>query len=338
MTRSQGSWNELQGQNLGSEVSVERFLNLNHRHDDPKEQEHDRIREKIRKGHRFQSFADIRDNNTVKWHIDGHDYFWALSEILDSAKKCIFILDWWLSPEMYLRRPPADNQEWGLDSTRIISVRTLSDSAAQFCSHHEKAVVVDDKRACIGGLDACFWDGTHIIITWQTLTLPAFQELCSQGKTYNNARVLDFQQVDHYVNTQISSLEIGRMPWHDVHMILIGPSCSISSNTLLSNGTKSSFESVVQEKTVHYYISTGIYANKTIVILTGWCYLMTSKPIPNTRFPDIHISSASAISGGSLNNTGKMRSARLMMKTEPRPMELAAFRLPVVLETRATVN
>ena len=55
-----------------------------------------------------------------KRHIDGHDYFYAVSEILDSAKDVIFILvgpatlgdfivaeeraqDWWLSPELYLR-------------------------------------------------------------------------------------------------------------------------------------------------------------------------------------------------------------------------------------------
>ena len=35
--------------------------------------------------------------------------------MLDSAKECIFILDWWLSPEIYLRRPPAYYPEWRLD-------------------------------------------------------------------------------------------------------------------------------------------------------------------------------------------------------------------------------
>jgi phospholipase D1/2 len=43
------------------------------------------------------------------------DYFWALSEILDGAKDHIFILDWWLTPELYLRRPPAFYPEWRLD-------------------------------------------------------------------------------------------------------------------------------------------------------------------------------------------------------------------------------
>jgi phosphatidylserine/phosphatidylglycerophosphate/cardiolipin synthase-like enzyme len=43
------------------------------------------------------------------------DYFWALSEILDSAKESIFIMDWWLSPELYLRRPPTFYPQWRLD-------------------------------------------------------------------------------------------------------------------------------------------------------------------------------------------------------------------------------
>ena len=56
-------------------------------------------------------------------HITGHDYFWALSEILDSAKECIFILDWWLSPELYLRRPPAYYPEWRVDRLLLRKAR-----------------------------------------------------------------------------------------------------------------------------------------------------------------------------------------------------------------------
>lgn len=28
-------------------------------------------------------------------YVDGHDYFYAASELLESAKECIFIQDWW---------------------------------------------------------------------------------------------------------------------------------------------------------------------------------------------------------------------------------------------------
>ncbi|TFK72278.1 phospholipase D [Pluteus cervinus] len=91
------------------------ILNPNRRHDEPEEQAQDALRQQIRDGHRHTSFAPDREGNTVKWHIDGHDYMWALSEMLDEAKEAIFILDWWLSPELYLRRPPAKFPEWRLD-------------------------------------------------------------------------------------------------------------------------------------------------------------------------------------------------------------------------------
>ena len=47
--------------------------------------------------------------------MDGRDYFWAVSIALEKAKETIYIEDWWLSPELFLRRPPYFNQEWRLD-------------------------------------------------------------------------------------------------------------------------------------------------------------------------------------------------------------------------------
>ncbi|KAF5392458.1 hypothetical protein D9757_002249 [Collybiopsis confluens] len=91
------------------------IINPNRRHDDPEEKAADALRAEINSSHRFDSFAEERANNVVKWHVDGHDYMWAVSEILESAKECIFILDWWLTPELYLRRPPAKHPEWRLD-------------------------------------------------------------------------------------------------------------------------------------------------------------------------------------------------------------------------------
>ncbi|KAG9042840.1 hypothetical protein FS837_010313 [Tulasnella sp. UAMH 9824] len=213
------------------------------RHDEPHEIEADERRAAICDSHRFKSFAPERQENTVKWYIDGadaqtlsrEDYFYAVSELIDSATECIFILDWWLSPEIYLRRPPADNEEWRLDrllkrkaeqgvKVYVIVYKEVTQTSAnssrhtknalqelhpnvqvqrhpdhigavdtvKIWSHHEKLLVVDCDRACIGGQD------------------------------YNNGRVMDFQQVDNYVSNQISILETGRMPWHDVHLSLVG--------------------------------------------------------------------------------------------------------------------
>lgn len=91
------------------------IINPNHRHDEAHEKETDRKRLKIRESNRFESFAPERDGNKIKWYVDGRDYFWAVSVALERAKETIYIADWWLSPELFLRRPPYFNQEWRLD-------------------------------------------------------------------------------------------------------------------------------------------------------------------------------------------------------------------------------
>lgn len=48
-------------------------------------------------------------------YTSGHDYFYALSDILENAKETIWILDWWLTPELYLRRPPTEHEDYRLD-------------------------------------------------------------------------------------------------------------------------------------------------------------------------------------------------------------------------------
>lgn len=47
-----------------------------------------------------------------------------------------------------------------------------------------------------------------------------FSRTLFPGQDYNNARLLDFQQVDNYVSNQVSILEAPRMPWHDVREVM----------------------------------------------------------------------------------------------------------------------
>lgn len=54
---------------------------------------------------RFDSFAPIRLNVAAQWLVDGRDYLWNLSRALLLAKRTVYIHDWWLSPELYMRRP-----------------------------------------------------------------------------------------------------------------------------------------------------------------------------------------------------------------------------------------
>lgn len=67
------------------------------------------------KKQRFGSFAPVRKNCFAQWFVDGRDYMWAVSSAMEMAKDVIYIHDWWLSPELYMRRPANGNQEWRID-------------------------------------------------------------------------------------------------------------------------------------------------------------------------------------------------------------------------------
>lgn len=64
---------------------------------------------------RFDSFAPVRQNVFAQWLVDGRDYMWNVSRAISMAKDVIYIHDWWLSPELYMRRPPCISQRWRLD-------------------------------------------------------------------------------------------------------------------------------------------------------------------------------------------------------------------------------
>ncbi|CAO3639133.1 unnamed protein product [Cunninghamella blakesleeana] len=64
---------------------------------------------------RFKSFAPLRTDCPTTWFVDGKDYFFNVSVAIDNAKESIYIHDWWLSPELYLRRIPSENAHWRLD-------------------------------------------------------------------------------------------------------------------------------------------------------------------------------------------------------------------------------
>ena len=64
---------------------------------------------------RFDSFAPVRTGVFAQWLVDGRDYMWNVSRAIAMAKDVIYIHDWWLSPELYMRRPACISQKWRLD-------------------------------------------------------------------------------------------------------------------------------------------------------------------------------------------------------------------------------
>nr|CAH7741167.1 unnamed protein product [Callosobruchus chinensis] len=61
-----------------------------------------------------RSFAPIRNNVTASWFVDGASYMSAIADAIDKAKEEVFITDWWLSPEIYLKRPAIVGEYWQL--------------------------------------------------------------------------------------------------------------------------------------------------------------------------------------------------------------------------------
>ncbi|XP_047484778.1 phospholipase D1-like isoform X5 [Penaeus chinensis] len=63
---------------------------------------------------RYNAFAPVRSNSYACWYVDGARYMWDVADILESAKEEIFITDWWMSPEIYLKRPDLTGNQWRL--------------------------------------------------------------------------------------------------------------------------------------------------------------------------------------------------------------------------------
>jgi phospholipase D1/2 len=63
----------------------------------------------------------------ASWFVDGSSYMNAVADALEVAKEEIFIADWWLSPEIYLKRPFVGSDYWRLD--KILQRKAVS------CSH-----------------------------------------------------------------------------------------------------------------------------------------------------------------------------------------------------------
>ncbi|XP_055086056.1 phospholipase D1 isoform X2 [Periophthalmus magnuspinnatus] len=65
--------------------------------------------------HRFGSFARQEENIPAKWYVNGKTYMEDVADAMEEAKEEIFITDWWLSPEIFLKRPVVEGNRWRLD-------------------------------------------------------------------------------------------------------------------------------------------------------------------------------------------------------------------------------
>ncbi|XP_038213563.1 phospholipase D2 isoform X2 [Zerene cesonia] len=141
------------------------------------------------------SFAPPRPSTPVAMFVDGSPYLSAVADAMELAREEIFIADWWLSPEIYMKRPALNGDYWRLDTLLkrkaaqgvkvfimlykevemalgINSFYSKSRLASEnikvfrhpdhakigvfFWAHHEKIVCVDQTVAFLGGIDLCY--------------------------------------------------------------------------------------------------------------------------------------------------------------------------------------
>ncbi|XP_063772323.1 phospholipase D1 isoform X2 [Pseudophryne corroboree] len=65
--------------------------------------------------HRFGSYAAVQNHTLCKWYVNAKGYFNDVADAMEAAKEEIFITDWWLSPEIFLKRPVVEGNRWRLD-------------------------------------------------------------------------------------------------------------------------------------------------------------------------------------------------------------------------------
>ncbi|KAF7727305.1 hypothetical protein EC973_007821 [Apophysomyces ossiformis] len=165
------------------------------------EEEEEREQVFVKDHHRYDSFAPVRHDTQVKYFIDGQDYCWAVSEAIEHAQESIFIEDWWLTPELYLRRPPAKYPEYRVDAL-------LKRKAEQGV----KIYIVVYKEVEM----ALTLDSAHTKHTLQALHENII------GQDYSDARVRDFEDVKNWDMRLIDKTVVPRMPWHDMSLCVIG--------------------------------------------------------------------------------------------------------------------
>ncbi|KAJ3271230.1 hypothetical protein HDV01_006963 [Terramyces sp. JEL0728] len=222
----------------------------------------DKLHQQISSNNPHGSFAPQRTQGNVKWYVDGKDYLYSISEALLSAKSEICIEDWWLSPEVYLRRPPAENEDFRLD--RILqrkanegvkiyvvvyeevpqaltlnsehtkkSLEALHPTNIIVQRHPDHAHVLEStefwahhEKICIIDRRLAFIGGLDLCYgRWDTSNHDVTDALPLPyfiGQDYSNPRIKDFEDVQEYSRTLIDRNELTRMPWHDISIGMTG--------------------------------------------------------------------------------------------------------------------
>lgn len=109
-----------------------------------------------------------------------------------------------------------------LPGDALKAIYGMNEDVILYWAHHEKLCIVDGRMAFMGGLDLCYgrWDtNDHPIADCHPSDL---NNIIFPGQDFNNARIMDFQDVPHWENNKLSRKDSSRMGWSDVSICLYG--------------------------------------------------------------------------------------------------------------------
>eukprot|EP00899_Mesostigma_viride_P026575 jgi/Mesvir1/7101/Mv09207-RA.1 len=208
----------------------------------------------------YGSFAPRRDGDGCKARclVDGEEMFAAVASAMLAATKEIYILGWWISPELYLRRPFSAHEWSRLDrlllrkasegvqiyivmykEVRLAMGLNSESSKRKLTSLHPNIRVIRHPDYLATGV--LLWshheklvvvDRAHAFVggmdlcfgRWDASNHRLFDDPPTtwQGKDYYNPRVLEPGDWEDPAVDVLDRARVPRMPWHDVGCEIVG--------------------------------------------------------------------------------------------------------------------
>jgi phospholipase D1/2 len=208
----------------------------------------------------FGSSFPVRSNNKVTWFVDAADYFEDVYETLLTARNTVYISDWWLSPELYLRRPANEFPESQIkvvlrdlaargvmvyvtlykEVELALTLNSLHTKKTLEALHPKIKVLRHPQRSLVGG-EFLWSHHEKVVVIDQEVAFMGGLDLCygrmdnpehllvdtgvSQfwnGIDYSNSRIADFTNVEDWQRDSIDRTSVPRMPWHDIALKVTG--------------------------------------------------------------------------------------------------------------------
>ncbi|CAO1442602.1 unnamed protein product [Diamesa serratosioi] len=229
------------------------------------------------------SFVPLRSGSLAGWFVDGSNFMSAVADALEGATEEIFIADWWLTPEIYMKRPALDGDYWRLDKILLrkasqgikifvllykevemaMGMNSLYTKQTLSGLHKNIKVMRRPDHARVG---VYLWaHHEKLVCIDQTYAFVGGIDLCYGRWDDNKHRLTDLGSISTTTSmTNLSKIqEIVRMPWHDVSAVIVGASARDAARHFIQRWNTTKLEKE-RDNTTFHYLMPKCYADMTI--------------------------------------------------------------------------